>query len=58
LKQILIYYSCFLLQLPLFDESTKLLDMIEANTVTTIATSTGSGKRLLVRITHHPPLCL
>lgn len=44
LKQILIYHSCFLLQLPLFDESIKLLHMIEANTVTTIATSTGSGK--------------
>jgi hypothetical protein len=58
LKQILIYYSCFLLQLPLFDESIKLLDMIEANTVTTIATSTGSGKRSLVRITHQLSLCL
>ena len=52
LKQLLIYYSCFLLQLPLFDESIKLLDMIEANTVTSIDTSTGSGKRPSVRITH------
>ncbi|CAF4081434.1 unnamed protein product [Adineta steineri] len=48
LKQILLYYSCFLLQLPLFDESTKLLDMIDANTVTTIDTVTGSGKSTLL----------
>ena len=48
LKQSMIYYSCFLLQLPLFDESVKLLDMIETNIVTTITTSTGSGKSTLL----------
>jgi hypothetical protein len=45
LKQIIIYHSCFLIQLPLFESSGELLEMIEANTVTTITTSTGSGKR-------------
>ncbi|CAF0873800.1 unnamed protein product [Adineta ricciae] len=48
LKQILIYHSCFLLQLPLFDESIKLLNMIETHTVTAIATPTGSGKSTLL----------
>ena len=45
LQQAMIYYSCFKEQLPLFDLSRELLDKIENNTVTTITTSTGSGKR-------------
>jgi len=45
LQRIMIYYNCFLLQLPLFDSSIDLLDKIDQNTVTTIETSTGSGKR-------------
>ena len=44
LKQIVIYYSCFLVQLPLFEYARELLETIEANPVTTITTSTGSGK--------------
>jgi hypothetical protein len=46
LQRIMIYYNCFLLQLPLFDSSIDLLNRIEKNTVLTIETSTGSGKRL------------
>ena len=44
LQRISIYYSCFTLQLPLFESANDLLRKIEANTVTTITTSTGSGK--------------
>lgn len=44
LERIMIYYSCFTVQLPLFESSRELLNKIENNTVTTIATSTGSGK--------------
>jgi hypothetical protein len=46
LQRIMIYYNCFLLQLPLFDGSIDLLNKIDKNTVLTIETSTGSGKRL------------
>ena len=44
LQRITLYYQCFLLQLPLYEQSKELLDKIEKNTVITIATSTGSGK--------------
>jgi hypothetical protein len=43
LKRLMIYYSCFTIQLPLFESSKDLLNKIEQNTVITIATSTGSG---------------
>jgi hypothetical protein len=45
LQRIMLYYRCFLLQLPLYESSKELLDKIEKNTVITIATSTGSGKQ-------------
>ena len=45
LQQIMIYYSCFTVQLPLFESCRDLLDLIEINTVTTITTLTGSGKK-------------
>lgn len=44
LQQAMIYYCCFKLQLPLFDSAEDLLGKIETNTVTTITTTTGSGK--------------
>ena len=44
LQQVIIYYSSFSIQLPLYESAVDLLDIIEKNTVTTIATSTGSGK--------------
>ena len=44
LQRIIIYYCCFALQLPLFESAKDLLDKIQNNTVTTITTSTGSGK--------------
>ncbi|CAF1178473.1 unnamed protein product [Rotaria sp. Silwood1] len=44
LQQIMIYYSCFVVQLPLFESSRELLSKIDKNIVTTITTSTGSGK--------------
>ncbi|CAF2865678.1 unnamed protein product [Rotaria sp. Silwood2] len=44
LQRLMIYYCCFKTQLPLYESSLELLDKIEQNTVTTIATSTGSGK--------------
>jgi hypothetical protein len=47
LQQIMIYYSCFTVQLPLFESSRDLLNKIEIHTVTTITTSTGSGKNKL-----------
>jgi hypothetical protein len=43
LQRIMIYYNCFLIQLPLFDASIDLLNKIDKNTVLTIETSTGSG---------------
>ncbi len=48
LQRLMIYYSCFSLQLPLFESSIQLLDHIEKNTVLTISTSTGSGKSTLL----------
>ncbi|CAF4976377.1 unnamed protein product, partial [Rotaria sp. Silwood1] len=48
LQQVIIFYSCFNLQLPLFELADELLNKIEKNTVTTIATSTGSGKSSLL----------
>ncbi|CAF3883818.1 unnamed protein product [Rotaria sordida] len=48
LQQIMIYYSCFTVQLPLFESSKDLLDNIDKHTVTTITTSTGSGKSTLL----------
>ncbi|CAM4823261.1 unnamed protein product [Rotaria magnacalcarata] len=48
LQSIMIYYNCFLLQLPLFNVSIDLLKQIENNTVTTIETATGSGKSTLL----------
>ena len=44
LKRIMLYYRCFLLQLPLYESSKELLDKIKENTVITLSTSTGSGK--------------
>lgn len=44
LQQIMIYYFCFTLQLPLFESAEDLLGKVEKNTVTTITTTTGSGK--------------
>ena len=44
LQQVVIYYSCFNIQLPLYESAIELLDKIERNTVTTVATSTGSGR--------------
>lgn len=48
LQRINIYYSCFALQLPLFESTIDLLGKIQNNTVTTITTSTGSGKSTLL----------
>ncbi|CAF4153975.1 unnamed protein product, partial [Rotaria magnacalcarata] len=48
LEQIMIYYSSFTLQLPLFEVAQELLEKIDRNTVTTITTSTGSGKSTLL----------
>ncbi|CAF1073805.1 unnamed protein product [Adineta steineri] len=48
LQRIMLYYRCFLLQLPLYETSKELLDKIDRNTVITIATSTGSGKSSLL----------
>ncbi|CAF0755943.1 unnamed protein product [Rotaria sordida] len=48
LQRIMLYYRCFLLQLPLYESSKSLLEKIEQNTVITIATSTGSGKSSLL----------
>ena len=52
LQRIVLYYRCFLLQLPLYESSKDLLDKIENNTVITIATSTGSGKLYLLLRSH------
>jgi hypothetical protein len=43
LERLMLYYSCFKIQLPLYESSEELLDKIEKNAVTTISTSTGSG---------------
>ncbi|CAF4132317.1 unnamed protein product, partial [Adineta steineri] len=48
LKRLMIFYYCFLTQLPLFNASFDLLSKIENNTVITIETATGSGKSTLL----------
>ncbi|UJR07847.1 hypothetical protein I4U23_012130 [Adineta vaga] len=48
LERLMLYHSCFTLQLPLYESSEELLDKIEKNAVTTISTSTGSGKSTLL----------
>jgi hypothetical protein len=54
LQRIMIYYNCFLLQLPLFNSSIDLLNKLENSTVLTIQTSTGSGKTFLHFIGEEP----
>ncbi|UJR12813.1 hypothetical protein I4U23_016986 [Adineta vaga] len=44
----MIFYHCFLLQLPLFNSSIDLLNHIQTNTIVTISTATGSGKSTLL----------
>ncbi|CAF4744834.1 unnamed protein product [Rotaria sp. Silwood1] len=48
LQRVMLYYRCFVLQLPLYESSKELLDKIEQNNVITVATSTGSGKSSLL----------
>ncbi|CAF3032918.1 unnamed protein product [Rotaria sp. Silwood2] len=48
LQRIMLYYRCYLLQLPLYESSKYLLNKIEQNTVITIETSAGSGKTSLL----------
>lgn len=48
LRRVMLYYRCFLLQLPLYESSKELLSKIENSTVLTISTSTGSGKSTLL----------
>jgi HrpA-like RNA helicase len=48
LERVMLYYSCFRTQLPLYEFSEDLLDKIERNAVTTISTATGSGKSTLL----------
>lgn len=48
LERLMVYYSCFKIQLPLFEYSEELLDQINKHDVTTISTSTGSGKSTLL----------
>ncbi|CAM4832427.1 unnamed protein product, partial [Rotaria magnacalcarata] len=48
LQRTMLYYRCFLLQLPLYESAKELLDKIEKNNVVTVATSTGSGKSSLL----------
>ncbi|CAF4961617.1 unnamed protein product, partial [Rotaria sp. Silwood1] len=48
LQRLMIFYHCFLIQLPLFNESFDLLSKIASNTVITIETATGSGKSTLL----------
>ena len=47
LQRLMLYHGCFKTQLPLFESSKELLAQIDANAVTTISTSTGSGKSSL-----------
>jgi HrpA-like RNA helicase len=44
LRRIIIYYKCFLVQLPLYESADELLKKIQDNNVITISTSTGSGQ--------------
>ncbi|UJR07046.1 hypothetical protein I4U23_011334 [Adineta vaga] len=48
LERLMIHYSCFKIQLPLYESSNDLLTKIEDHVVTTISTSTGSGKSTLL----------
>ena len=48
LERLMVYYSCFQIQLPLFEHAQGLLDQINEHDVTTISTSTGSGKSTLL----------
>jgi len=48
LERLMLYFSCFKTQLPLYESSEELLYRIEKNAVTTISTSTGSGKSTLL----------
>ncbi|CAF3892486.1 unnamed protein product, partial [Rotaria sp. Silwood1] len=48
LQRVMLYYRCFVLQLPLYESSKELLDKIEQNNVITVATTTGSGKSSLL----------
>ncbi|CAF2046513.1 unnamed protein product [Rotaria magnacalcarata] len=48
LQRLMIYYFCFIIQLPLYESSKELLQQINMNTVITISTSTGSGKSTLL----------
>jgi HrpA-like RNA helicase len=48
LERLMLYYSCFKTQLPLYGFSEDLLGKIEKHAVTTISTSTGSGKSTLL----------
>ena len=48
LERLLLYFSCFEVQLPLYESADELLSKIDGHLVTTIATSTGSGKSTLL----------
>jgi hypothetical protein len=48
LERLMLYYSCFKIQLPLYESSENLLDKIDKHAITTISTSTGSGKSTLL----------
>ncbi|CAF1495767.1 unnamed protein product [Adineta ricciae] len=48
LQRLMVFYHCFLVQLPLFNASFGLLSDIETNTIITISTATGSGKSTLL----------
>ncbi|CAF4020262.1 unnamed protein product, partial [Adineta steineri] len=48
LERLMLYHSCFKLQLPLYESSEDLLNKIDKHAVTTISTSTGSGKSTLL----------
>ena len=48
LERLLLYFSSFKVQLPLFESAEELLNKIDGHLVTTIATSTGSGKSTLL----------
>ncbi|CAF3603855.1 unnamed protein product [Rotaria socialis] len=48
LQRTMLYYRCFLLQLPLYESSKEFLEKTEQATVITIATPNGSGKSTLL----------
>ncbi|CAF4351811.1 unnamed protein product, partial [Rotaria sp. Silwood2] len=49
LHHLMIFYHCFLIQLPLFNASFDLLSKIANNTVITIETATGSGNNIYLK---------